>query len=253
MFRHSIPLCCTLTRHLSSDMTKPTKWVCAQRTLRSAWASAQSDQSSLSTWRNLGSLATHWAHSEDSEQTRRIPRLIWVFAGRSHYVCFVMSRLIYVLMNCVRVGCKVIKFFNTACPYAETVNDETFVKHRRCVNHHELLFSLAHATACRILPRREPVATPSVWIHCLSPRLKLFFSSFSAFFYSFFIRYGRVQLTVTTASVWATPGGYFRCVCVLAWVTDSTYFCVKLTGYRKKSEPIKLSDAEAGLSKHAYL
>ena len=28
-------------------MTKPTKWVCAQRRLRSAWASAQSDQSSL--------------------------------------------------------------------------------------------------------------------------------------------------------------------------------------------------------------
>ena len=28
-------------------MTKPTKWLCAQRRLRSAWASAQSDQSSL--------------------------------------------------------------------------------------------------------------------------------------------------------------------------------------------------------------
>ena len=31
--------------HLSHDMTKPTKWVCAQQRLRSAWASAQSDQS----------------------------------------------------------------------------------------------------------------------------------------------------------------------------------------------------------------
>ena len=30
---------------MSRDMTKPTKWVCAQRKLRSAWASAQSDQS----------------------------------------------------------------------------------------------------------------------------------------------------------------------------------------------------------------
>ena len=30
---------------MSRDMTKPTKWVCAQRRLRSAWASAQSDQS----------------------------------------------------------------------------------------------------------------------------------------------------------------------------------------------------------------
>ena len=31
--------------YLSRDMTKPTKWVCAQLRLRSAWASAQSDQS----------------------------------------------------------------------------------------------------------------------------------------------------------------------------------------------------------------
>ena len=33
--------------------------VCAQPRLRSAWASALSDQSSLSAWRNLGPLATH--------------------------------------------------------------------------------------------------------------------------------------------------------------------------------------------------
>ena len=31
-------------KDMSHDMTKPTKWVCAQRRLRSAWASAQSDQ-----------------------------------------------------------------------------------------------------------------------------------------------------------------------------------------------------------------
>ena len=31
--------------YMSRDMTKPTKWVCAQRRLRSAWASAQSDHS----------------------------------------------------------------------------------------------------------------------------------------------------------------------------------------------------------------
>ena len=33
--------------NMSHDMTKPTKWVCTQQRLRSAWASAQSDQSSL--------------------------------------------------------------------------------------------------------------------------------------------------------------------------------------------------------------
>ena len=40
-------------------------------------------ESSLSAWRKLGSLATHWAHSKDSDQTGRMPRLIWVFAGRT--------------------------------------------------------------------------------------------------------------------------------------------------------------------------
>ena len=40
-------------------------------------------ESSLSAWRKLGSLATHWVHSEDSDQTGRMPRLNWVFAGRT--------------------------------------------------------------------------------------------------------------------------------------------------------------------------
>ena len=35
----------------------------------------------------LGSLPTHWAHIEDYDQTGRMPRLIWVFAGRKdHFV-----------------------------------------------------------------------------------------------------------------------------------------------------------------------
>ena len=33
--------------HISRLMTKPTKWLCTQRRLRSVWASAQSNQSSL--------------------------------------------------------------------------------------------------------------------------------------------------------------------------------------------------------------
>ena len=53
-----------------------------------------SSESSLSTWRKLRSLANHWAHSEDSDQTGRIPRLIWVFTGHTwHFVGFVMRRL----------------------------------------------------------------------------------------------------------------------------------------------------------------
>ena len=70
--------------HLSRLLTKPTKLLYAQRRFRSAWAFAQSDQS------------LHWAlsgvakgpsflhaDSEDSDQTGRMPRLIWVFAGRT--------------------------------------------------------------------------------------------------------------------------------------------------------------------------
>ena len=75
-------------------MTKPTKWVCAQHRLRLAWASAQSDQSLRCPHEeSLG--PTQWTHSEDSDQTGRMPRLIWVFAGRTLILfVFVMSWLI---------------------------------------------------------------------------------------------------------------------------------------------------------------
>ena len=45
--------------------------------IRPVWS-----DSSLSAWRKLWSLATHWAHRENSDQTGRMPRLIWVFVGR---------------------------------------------------------------------------------------------------------------------------------------------------------------------------
>ena len=44
--------------------------------IRPVWS-----ESLLSTWKHIGSLATKWAHSEDSDQAGRMPRLIWVFAG----------------------------------------------------------------------------------------------------------------------------------------------------------------------------
>ena len=87
-FQQFVLLCCGACICITS-LIWATSWqnqqngMCAQRRLRSAWASAQSDQSSLSVWRKLGSLATHWTHSEDSDQTGRMPRLIWVFAGRT--------------------------------------------------------------------------------------------------------------------------------------------------------------------------
>ena len=69
---------------------------CAPSEDRSALASAQSDQSSLSACKTTGPLATYWAHSEISDQTGRVPRLIWVFAGRTcSFVGFVVRWLIY--------------------------------------------------------------------------------------------------------------------------------------------------------------
>ena len=64
------------------------------------------------------SLCAHWvakdpsflhADSKDSDQTGRMPRLIWVFAGRTcHFLCFVMRRLNYLngLSSSQRFGLK---------------------------------------------------------------------------------------------------------------------------------------------------
>ena len=128
--RNNVATCWRQTKHdLSRDTTKPTMWQCAQRRLRSAWASAQSrsesllsawrklvflalhwahsvwSESLLSAWRKLGFLATHWAHSEDSDQTGRMhinPVLqvdLSLRYAHSNFVGFVMSRLI-----CIRTG-----------------------------------------------------------------------------------------------------------------------------------------------------
>ena len=84
-----------------SCLTKPRKWMCAQWRLRSAWASAQSDQSSLcAQWVAKDPSFLH-ADSEDSDQTGRMPRLICVFAGRT-VILLVLSR-----------GGSYIEYFNT--------------------------------------------------------------------------------------------------------------------------------------------
>ena len=63
-------LSCILIKHMGRLMTKPTKWhVRPAKTqislgIRPVWS-----ESSLSARRTLGSLATHWAHSKDSDQT----------------------------------------------------------------------------------------------------------------------------------------------------------------------------------------
>ena len=58
-----------LVRTLSQSMIKPTKWpVCPGKTQISLGIHP-SDQSSLSTWRSLSSLVTHWVHNAISDQT----------------------------------------------------------------------------------------------------------------------------------------------------------------------------------------
>ena len=76
---------------LSCDITKPTKSVCAQRRFRSAWASTQYDQSLLCAQRVAKDPSHLHADSEDSDQTGRMHRLIWVFAG---------STLILLVLSC---------------------------------------------------------------------------------------------------------------------------------------------------------
>ena len=87
----------TARSDMSRIMTKPTKWP-----VRPAKPQISLDIHSV--W-SESSLCAHWvakdpsflqADSEDSDQTGRMPRLIWVFAGcTGHFVGFVMMRLIY--------------------------------------------------------------------------------------------------------------------------------------------------------------
>ena len=68
-----------MQRHLSHLMTKQTKWhVRPAKTQISLGIRPVKSEFSPSAWRKLGSLAAHWAHTEGSDQTGRMPRLIWV-------------------------------------------------------------------------------------------------------------------------------------------------------------------------------
>ena len=105
-------------------MTKPTKWhVRPSKTqislgIRPVWS-----ESSLSAWRKLGSLATHWVHSEGSAQTGWMPWLIWVFAGHAatllvlsccgsyNYCCCISDKINFPLT----LGCGWKKYSSLIC------------------------------------------------------------------------------------------------------------------------------------------
>ena len=83
--------------HISRLMTKPQNHLCAQRSLRSAWASAWSDQSLRCSHEETLGPQLPIERTAKTDQTGWVPRLIRVFAGRTdHFVGFVMRRLILI-------------------------------------------------------------------------------------------------------------------------------------------------------------
>ena len=128
-------------------MTKPTKWhVSLAKTQISLGIRPVRSESSLSAWKKLGSLATHWALSEDSDQTWRMPRLIWGFARRtSHFVGFVTRRLF----------CSVNKFHRQL--WASIVCDIFFYVYIQNKN------TIAHNLHWLVCRRMMQVTTLSFW------------------------------------------------------------------------------------------
>ena len=71
---------------MSHLMTKPTKWHVRPAKIQiSLGIFPVYSESSLSAWRKLGSLVTHWVDNEDSDQTGRMPKMIWVLAGHTSF------------------------------------------------------------------------------------------------------------------------------------------------------------------------
>ena len=94
---HLVLLYCSIRigSYLSCSMTKPTKWPMRPAKtrislgIRPVWSEA----SLCLQWVAKDTWFLH-ADSEGSDQTRWVPRLIWVFAGcTAHFVGFVVHRL----------------------------------------------------------------------------------------------------------------------------------------------------------------
>ena len=82
--------------NMSRLVTKPTMWLCAQRRLRSAQISlgirpVWSEYSLSAQWVAKDPSFLHADNEDSDDQTGRMPRLIWVFAGRT-LTLLVLSR-----------------------------------------------------------------------------------------------------------------------------------------------------------------
>ena len=78
--------------YLSRSTTKPTKWPAVRpaKTQRSLGIRPVWSESSLSTKRNLGSLATHWAHADLSLRWAHRP-YYWFCHVAAHFECLAFS------------------------------------------------------------------------------------------------------------------------------------------------------------------
>ena len=109
----------SITTKLNRDMTKPTKWACAQRWLKSAWASAKS-------WVFAVRMKKSWVLSYPLSAQRRLwsdwanaqadLSLRWV---HPHFVGFVMSwlKLISISWCIIQVQHDIMRNVGTVCFY----------------------------------------------------------------------------------------------------------------------------------------
>ena len=65
-------------------------------------------ESSLSAWRKLGSLATHWAHSEDSDQTGRPSWSESSLGAQPH--CWFCHEAAHIFFHYIRYGWRSLRF-----------------------------------------------------------------------------------------------------------------------------------------------
>ena len=89
-----------IIKQLSRLTSKPSKWSVrpAKTQISLGIRPVRSESSLCAQWVSEDPMFLH-ADSEDSDQTGRMQRLIWVFAGRTcNFICFVMRRLNYRFM-----------------------------------------------------------------------------------------------------------------------------------------------------------
>ena len=122
--------------------------------IRTVWS-----ESSLSTWRRLGSLATHWAHSEDSDQTGRMPRLIWVLAGRT------ITLLVLSCRGSFNDYCRFVAYYKLNPP-----TDKLLLQHGIRQYHNDPKFLERQVLANSADP--DQIA-PTLGLHCLALHLRL--------------------------------------------------------------------------------